>query len=198
MARSVVGRELVPEYLSREWFANEGVNAARTADTLIGRYDTLKHHLIDTVEHGSLPNLLRYADRNSMAFSVESRVPFLTADFAEFLMSLPSSYLISRDGTRKHVFREAMAGILPESIRQRRDKIGFFADDDLWLRANRDRFADVWREISLMPMFEARSLANFLDDFWAGRHAKAQQVWRILVFGLWYRETNRALERAPM
>ena len=195
LARRLIGRELVPDYISGDWLAANGVSAESTAHSLIGRYDTLKQHLIDTVEFGSLPNLLRYADRNSMAFSVESRVPFLTTDFAEFLMSLPSSYLIAADGTRKHVFREAMTGILPEPIRVRRDKIGFFADDGLWLRENRDRFAEAWTEIAEMPMFDSRELASFLDGFWAGRHAKAQQVWRILVFGLWWRQTRRALER---
>jgi asparagine synthase (glutamine-hydrolysing) len=197
MARSVVSRELVPEYLNHGWLAAEGVNAESTADALIGHYRTLKGHLIDTVEHGSLPNLLRYADRNSMAFSVESRVPFLTADFAEFLMSLPSSFHISSDGTRKHVFREAMKGILPEPIRQRRDKIGFFADDGIWLRENRQRFAEVWEEVLTMPMFDSQALARFLTDFWTGKHAKAQQVWRILVVALWWRQMRLALRRQP-
>jgi asparagine synthase (glutamine-hydrolysing) len=193
-ARRVISRELVPGYLNRDWLAAHGVDPNETADSLIGRYSSLKAHLIDTVEYGSLPNLLRYADRNSMAFSVESRVPFLTPDFGEFLMSLPSSYLIAPDGTRKHVFREAMKGILPEPIRLRRDKIGFFADDAVWLRENRERFADDWEAILSMPMFEPRALRSFLDRFWSGSHAKAQQVWRILVFGVWWRQTRAVLE----
>jgi asparagine synthase (glutamine-hydrolysing) len=60
-----------------------------------------------------------------MAFSVESRVPFLTTRFAELVLSLPAGYLIADDGTRKAVLRDAMRGIVPDQILDRRDKIGF-------------------------------------------------------------------------
>ena len=60
-----------------------------------------------------------------MAFSVESRVPFLTTSFAELVLSLPEEYLIAPDGTRKAVLRTAMRGVVPDVILDRRDKIGF-------------------------------------------------------------------------
>ena len=69
--------------------------------------------------------MLRHGDRNSMYWSIESRVPFLTIDLAEFVLSLPESYLVSRDGETKYIFREAMRGIVPDEILNRRDKIGF-------------------------------------------------------------------------
>jgi asparagine synthase (glutamine-hydrolysing) len=191
-ARKVVGRELFPSYLSRSWFESQGVHWQALAENLIGRYRTLGDHLIANVGGGSLPNLLRYADRDAMAFAIESRVPFLTADFAEFLVSLPSEYLISPAGERKRVFREAMKGILPEAIRTRSDKIGFFADDGLWLRQNERHFADVWSEIARQPMFDAVELNRFVRGFHEGRHHKALLVWRLLVFGMWLRELQRA------
>lgn len=190
--RKISRRELFPGYLNEDWFKGEGRHWQGAADDLIGRYQSLKEHLISTVEYGSLPNLLRYADRNSMAFSVESRVPFLTHDFAEFLMSLPSDYLISKSGVRKYVFREAMKGILPEEIRNRADKIGFFADDSLWLRKNRSQFEEIWNELSRLPMFKFSEFRQFIDDFYANRHNKAQLVWRALVFGIWLREAHAA------
>ncbi|MGZ8375713.1 MAG: asparagine synthase (glutamine-hydrolyzing) [Gemmatirosa sp.] len=196
MARRAAGRGLVPAHLDADWLAAQGVDARRTADALVGRHRTLHEHLIATVEHGSLPNLLRYADRNSMAFSVESRVPFLTHDFAEFLLSLPAEYHVSPEGERKHVFREAMRGLLPEPIRRRQDKIGFFADDAQWLRGSREHFAHVWELLPTLPMFDARTLPRFLDDFFAGRNAQAALVWRALVFGLWHLELQREL-RSP-
>jgi asparagine synthase (glutamine-hydrolysing) len=187
-ARRLAGREVMPSFLRADWFAAQGAEPEALADELIGRYDTLKEHLISTVDRGSLPNLLRYADRNSMAHSIESRVPFLTTGFAEFLLSLPAEYLLSPDGVRKHVFREAMRGILPEAIRTRGDKIGFFADDGVWLRRNATRLAEVWAELAREPMFDGAQLTAFVRDFNAGRHQKAQLVWRALVFGLWLRE----------
>ena len=191
-ARRLSGRELFPEYMNRSWFESRRADWRTAADVLIGRYRTLKQHLVSNIERGSLPNLLRYADRNSMAFSIESRVPFLTHDFAEFLMSLPADYLISPSGIRKYVFREAMRGILPEEIRNRSDKIGFFADDRLWLRRNAERFQDVWNELQAEPLFHPHQLQRFINDFLQGRHNKALLVWRILVFGVWLREARTA------
>ncbi len=68
-----------------------------------------------------------------MAWSIESRVPFLTPALAEFVLALPEEYLISPDGVTKHVFREAMRGIVPDAILDRRDKIGFATPEKKWL-----------------------------------------------------------------
>jgi asparagine synthase (glutamine-hydrolysing) len=127
-----------------------------------------------------------------MAFSVESRVPFLTHDFAEFLMSLPPEYLISKSGVRKYVFREAMRGVLPEAIRTRGDKIGFTADDGVWLRASCSRSDPVWEELRQLPMFRPAQFDTFIADFFAGRHQRAALVWRSLIFGLWTRAAAAA------
>lgn len=196
LARQIAGRSLCPPYIDQDWLRAQGVAWRRTAEAMIGRHRDLRAHLIDTIECGSLTNLLRYADRNAMAFSIENRVPFLTHDFADFLFSLPSEYLISRTGMRKHVFREAMKGILPEPIRQRRDKVGFEVDEAHWLRTSRDRFADVWQELSALPMIDERALARFLADFWAHLRSASPLVWRALVFALWYREAIRAQARS--
>ncbi len=72
-----------------------------------------------------IPTLLRHGDRNSMRFSVESRVPFLTLDMVNLLLSMPEEYLISKSGETKSVFRAAMRGIVPDDILDRKDKIGF-------------------------------------------------------------------------
>jgi asparagine synthase (glutamine-hydrolysing) len=72
-----------------------------------------------------LPALLRHGDRNSMRFSVESRVPFLTLDMVNLLLSMPESFLISQNGETKNVFRAAMRGIVPDDVLNRKDKIGF-------------------------------------------------------------------------
>jgi asparagine synthase (glutamine-hydrolysing) len=90
----------------------------------------LKHSLSN-----SLVALLRYDDRNSMSHSVESRVPFLTPAMARLCLSFPDEFLISRNGVTKHVFREAMRGIVPDEILDRRDKIGFAPDKQDWKHA---------------------------------------------------------------
>jgi asparagine synthase (glutamine-hydrolysing) len=83
----------------------------------------------------SLPMLLRYEDRNSMAFSIESRTPFLTPALVNFVFALPEEYIIAADGTSKSVFRRAMRGLVPDAVLDRRDKIGFATPEACWLPA---------------------------------------------------------------
>lgn len=80
-----------------------------------------------------LPALLRHGDRNSMHFSVESRVPFLDRTLVKYALSLPEHYLIGPDGTSKDIFRRAMRGIVPDVVLDRRDKIGFSTPQRTWL-----------------------------------------------------------------
>ena len=92
--------------------------------------------MIDSNYYGSyifgLNNLLRFADRNSMAFSREMRLPFLSHHLVEFLFSLPSEYKI-RDGWTKFVMRKAFEPILPEEITWRADKIGYEPPQSRWM-----------------------------------------------------------------
>jgi asparagine synthase (glutamine-hydrolysing) len=70
-----------------------------------------------------------------MAWSVESRVPFLTPALAEFVLSLPEDQLVDDGATSKAVFRDAMRGIVPDEVLDRRDKIGFATPERAWLQA---------------------------------------------------------------
>ncbi len=79
-----------------------------------------------------LNNLLRFADRNSMAFSREMRLPFLSHQLVEFLFSLPNEYKI-HDGWTKYVMRKAFEPILPEEITWRVDKIGYEPPQSRWM-----------------------------------------------------------------
>lgn len=93
-----------------------GLNAALVTDSFSG-----------------LSNLLHYADRTSMAFSVESRMPFLDYRLAEFLAKLPSAYKI-HDGWTKYVARQAFADKLPDSVVWRKDKMGWPIPEQTWER----------------------------------------------------------------
>jgi asparagine synthase (glutamine-hydrolysing) len=97
-----------------------------------GHRDILRAELEHSVTT-SLRTLLRYEDRNSMAYSLESRVPFLTPGFASLLLSLPEEYLVDDNGMTKRVFRAAMRGIVPDVVLDRRDKIGFETPEQSWL-----------------------------------------------------------------
>jgi asparagine synthase (glutamine-hydrolysing) len=131
--RRLVGQELVPAWLNPDWFAERGVRTQPAKYTFTGSREVLRDQLHRTVTQTSVPMLLRYEDRNSMAHSIESRVPFLTPQLAQFLLTLPEEYLIDRRGSSKAIFRRAMRGLVPDAILDRRDKIGFATPEHSWL-----------------------------------------------------------------
>ncbi len=95
-------------------------------------FSTLNESLYNsTYRSGSIQQLLRYADRNSMAHSREVRLPFLSHELVEFLFTLPAHYKI-HDGWTKWIMRETF-DILPEPIRWRKDKIGYEPPQKNWM-----------------------------------------------------------------
>ncbi len=86
----------------------------------------------NTCMHG-LEELLRYADRNSMAHGREVRLPFLDHELVEFIFSLPSNFKI-RNGWTKWLLRKNMEKSLPAEITWRRDKTGFEPPQEQWIQ----------------------------------------------------------------
>lgn len=86
--------------------------------------DSLNEMLYQTTMCGSLQELLRYADRNSMAHAREMRLPFLSHELVEFVFRMPATFKVNQ-GYTKYLLRTSMASILPEEITWRKDKIGF-------------------------------------------------------------------------
>ena len=124
----------LPDWLDSDWFERHGIQGKYKRNLPVHHpREVLRTYLQHTVEKTSLPHLLRYEDRNSMAFSIESRVPFLTPRFAELMLSLPEEYLVDDRCVSKSIFRQAMRGIVPHAILDRTDKIGFTTPMDDWL-----------------------------------------------------------------
>jgi asparagine synthase (glutamine-hydrolysing) len=168
----------------------DGLDVRSTSPLLgdVPRGRSLAAVLRDGLTDRGLEALLRHADRNSMAFSVESRVPFLDVDVAEFLLTLPEDYLVSSSGQTKRVLRAAMRGIVPDAILDRRDKIGFETPQRSWLKtAHLD--IDAWLEgARAYPYVDVDALLPQLDDWRAGRRSPLSDasVWRLLSFSRWY------------
>ncbi|GAO42402.1 asparagine synthetase [Flavihumibacter petaseus NBRC 106054] len=99
--------------------------------------------LYDELTRSRLPELLRYADRNSMAFGREIRLPFLQPDLVSFTFSLPASLKV-RDGYRKWILRQAMHQKLPDKIVWQVGKIGFEPPQASWMQHSliRDRIRE--------------------------------------------------------
>ncbi len=135
-ARRVIGENPVPKWIDRTQLKALNIKTACTEHLSTDREAKarrLVEHLRFVLTAGSLASLLRHGDRNSMRWSVESRVPFLTIEMVEFLLSLPESFLLSPHGETKHIFRHAMRGIVPDIILTRRDKVGFETPERAWL-----------------------------------------------------------------
>jgi asparagine synthase (glutamine-hydrolysing) len=81
-----------------------------------------------------LGELLRIADRNSMAHSLEIRLPFLYHELVEFVFAIPDSF-VYREGKTKFILREAMKNVLPQGIYNRTDKIGFAPPQNDWIES---------------------------------------------------------------
>ncbi len=176
--RGLVGQELMPAWLNAAWFSRHGVRPTSLAEG--GPGDRLRSALLDTLTRTSLPMLLRYEDRNAMAFSIESRVPFLTPAMAEFCLALPEEYIIDRQAVSKAVFRRAMRGLVPREILDRRDKIGFATPESSWLAAlapwvDGVLAGEAARSVPAIDLAAARAWWTLVRD---GRRPLDARLWR--------------------
>jgi len=168
----------------------------RRLDTL---FDTT---LYNDLTRESIPALLHYEDRNSMAFSIEARTPFLDYRLVEFCLGLPFTEKI-HEATTKHLMRRAMAGILPPPIADRVDKKGYPTPMARWLREDGCRQA---KEILLGPeaegrrIFNVRNMESSLKAHAEGKADLSWDIWRWLTTEIWFRQfldKNVDQEAAP-
>jgi asparagine synthase (glutamine-hydrolysing) len=118
-------REFVPE-------TGSTLNEILARDDLPA-LDTLAELCLAMTVSSNLPMLLRFEDRNSMAHSVEARVPFVETDLIAFTLGLGEHHKMV-GAKNKAVLRRAMADMLPASVLDRKDKLGFSTPESDWLR----------------------------------------------------------------
>lgn len=143
---------------------------------------------LDQINRSNLPMLLRFEDRNSMAHSIEARVPFLDHRLVEFSLNSPEEWLINGPYT-KYILREAMIKRLPKEITHRLDKMGFVTPEESWMRENSEDRLALLEELYL----ESKSIlkVELVEDFKRFIRNEIpynQAFWRAFVFGLWRRE----------
>jgi asparagine synthase (glutamine-hydrolysing) len=102
----------------------------------------LNEHLARLLLEDSLPNLLRYEDRNSMAFSIEARVPYLDYRLVEYVFTM-APHLRIHEGWTKWLHRAAFVNVLPPEIVWRRDKVGFETPEQRWFREGKAPLLDL-------------------------------------------------------
>ena len=121
-----------------------------------------------------------------MNFSVESRVPFLSNDFVNFMLTLPENFLVSDSGEPKYIFKDAMRGIIPNEILMRKDKIGFEVNGEKFLFKLKNNIDD-WLKSDLdLPFINKSKIKKDLDLFFLRKKSFTYEIWRAINFYRWY------------
>ena len=130
----------------------------------------------------NLPLLLRYEDKNSMAHSIETRLPFLDYRVVETALSLPGKFKI-HNGWSKWILRKAMKGKMPDTIVWRKNKLGFEAPEELWLSNHN---AEMKAAILNSPLFHDLADLTMIDKLFIKMNPRLK--WRLYSVALWEKE----------
>ena len=165
-----------------------GLQATHDADSFPGP-DRLRRLLARILTQRGLPELLHAEDRNSMAHSIEARVPFLDYRLVEYLFSLEGGQLLDR-GRTKAILRRALGDLLPPAVAARTDKLGFVTPEAAWLRGP---LGDLAEDVFASQSFRERGFVDAgtarkrLADHRAGSVNAGFELWRALNVELWAR-----------
>ena len=168
---------------------------AKNYDSIISNYDKVFKEL-GSVSYftrmmyfdfkTSLPALLQVDDRVNSAFEIESRVPLLDTDIVDFAFSVPPAYKLA-GGMSKGIFRKAVSGMLPESITQRTDKMGFPVPTQKWMQG-KGRFYDL---VNSVVNYDNAFLNSIFKDLNATVFDR--ELWGKLSLGIWAKKFNITL-----
>ena len=159
------------------------------ADKLYGA-NTMEEMLVAHFEY-KLEHLNKWGDRDTMAFGVEGRSPFLDKDLVEYSIALKDELKI-KGGYTKFILREVMKGIMPEKVRLRVDKRGFSVPMDEWYRT--EGFQKLVKEILESESFAKRGYfkpeeaKKLYERHLRGEVNVAKDIWKWINLELWFRK----------
>ncbi|GGM97701.1 asparagine synthase (glutamine-hydrolyzing) [Terrabacter tumescens] len=157
----------------------------------------LRKRLVDDLFVDSLPSRLRSTDKNARRFGVSVRLPFVDRELARFVFGLDDAALI-KDGLGKRVLRDAMRGLLPDSVVERRDKVGSTTPQADWfMRLKNHIYGEFLSEsFANRPYFDQTAVLHAFEGWIKGTNSvDSMTIWRILNVELWLQEFFD--ERAP-
>lgn len=152
--------------------------------------NVLHNKLVHDLTFSALPEYLRYEDRNSMAFTLESRLPFMDYRLVEWAMSLPSSLKIDR-GTNKLILRQTASPFIPKNVMNRKDKMGFVSPQEKWqisiLKPQLDKLFCMDLQ-TIFPFVDGAEVQRLYTEYQSGRtDQRAWVIWRLTCLTWWYR-----------
>lgn len=183
LAAWMLKRKNLQKILTNDWI-NQSYSHDHLNESIIRK--PIIHSFNEILSYNSfnvgLPELLRYADKNSMAHGVEVRLPFLQHTFASYLLNIPASLKI-QNGYHKWILRKMMHTQLPDAIVWNRQKIGFEPPQKQWM--NVPQIVDMIQESKKLLVHKNILNASILDRPQQSHHAYDPNGldWRILVTG---------------
>jgi len=130
-----------------------------------------------------LQDLLRYEDRNSMAFSIESRVPFLDHRLVELSIALNNDWKI-KNGWTKYILRKTAEPILNREVVWRKYKMGFLTPQKVWKSESKQELTQFINETT-MPAFLDKSYLLKLNDADINDTSHLSEFWKLISFLKW-------------
>lgn len=181
--QQIYNREYAPV---KKYVASSKMNEIEFNDKTNNKFNNFLYHLL---MNSTLQTLLHYEDRNSMAFSLESRVPFLDHRLVEFAFTLDREDRINRKAETKFILRESMKQILPKAVAERKDKKGFVTPGEVqWLNGPLSFLIDI--DYSRFYWLRADKLKNVVEQYKNGNTTQAKFVWRLACAHYWLKNFN--------
>lgn len=146
-----------------------------------------------------LPRLLKWDDRNSMAFSVEGRYPFLDHELIDLCLSF-APHTLYHYGWTKYPLRVGLQNVLPQSLLTRRSKVGFEVPQDKWLCGPLRPALETWlkQDRPLWEYVERADVQRLAHSTWQlspqKREESGQVLFRLFMFDRWIELFNVKLK----
>jgi len=190
--RKIDGKSSIPDWINTDILSEKGVafKKPRIRPEINAKGRRVMAELGFALTNRGIPRLLRHGDRNSMRFGIESRTPFLTIDMVNLLLSMPEDFLISNKGITKNVFREAMRGIVPNDILDRKDKIGFSTSDKDLLIGMSDRIGVIFNNNADSNLIIKNKKIKYFNKVLEGKNEFNLQMWRWINISRWLDSQN--------
>ena len=177
------------QIVSKEYLSSDFLKQMSYVKRDFSHKRNLNERLFEDVTSATTPCLLRYEDKNSMAHSLESRVPFFDHIVTEYIFNLPIDQKI-KFGWNRYIYRQAFKGIMPEMNRTRRSKVGFTNPEWEWIERKADKFIEVFSSDS----FKSRKYwdsEKVLHDFQLALKGDLRGdilfFWRLFSVEMWLR-----------
>jgi len=153
-----------------------------------------RNYIAESMRNG-MASLLHFEDRNSMAHSIESRVPFLDYRLVETIYAMPFDFKL-RKGITKAVLRDGLKGILPEKIRKRYSKLGFVTPEDEWINNNFDKYrVELIEAVNVLSgILEPDRVIKWFDTNEGKIKRQDTMPWRIICAGHWVKLFHVSLD----